>query len=486
MYKKEDGQITIAEFISPFGKLSKNNRWVKIADMIPWESFEERYAEQFCENNGTPAIPFRMAMGTLIIKQIMRHSDDDVLLDIEDSPYMQYLIGLHEFRETPPFSQSSISNFRKYIPSEMVKEINDIIFAVDKSKDDDEENPPSEEDEVSESAPKAPKNKGKMIFDATCAPANIAYPTDVNLLNEARKKLEGMIDALWPRGYNGIKPRTYRKKAHKNYLSFIKQRKPRKKVIRKAVGQQLRYVKRNLNHMEQMLDKFGSEGLSIKQQEWLETIRTLYQQQKEMYETKTHSAENRIVSIGQPHVRPIVRGKARAAVEFGAKVSVHMIDGYTFIDRIGWDAYSEEALLIPTIQKYEQRNGYYPEAVLVDKIYRTRKNRAFCKKHGIRISGPRLGRPPKETDKAIVRQARIDACDRNAVEGKFGEGKTGYGLDCIMAGLKETSETVIAMSIFCMNISKRLRALLCYFGKSTFKQIFYLDFYGFRFARLVG
>jgi hypothetical protein len=85
MYKKDNGQITIAEFKSPFGKLDKENRWVKIADMIPWHRFEEKYAEQFCENNGTPAIAFRMAMGTLIIKQMVRHSDDDVLQDIVEN-----------------------------------------------------------------------------------------------------------------------------------------------------------------------------------------------------------------------------------------------------------------------------------------------------------------------------------------------------------------------------------------------------------------
>jgi hypothetical protein len=67
MYKS-DGQITIMEFSSPFGKLDPNNRWVKIANMIPWGKYEKKYAEQFCADNGAPAILFRMAMGTLIVK----------------------------------------------------------------------------------------------------------------------------------------------------------------------------------------------------------------------------------------------------------------------------------------------------------------------------------------------------------------------------------------------------------------------------------
>ena len=60
MYKQER-QISLAEFISPFGKLSPENRWVRIANMIPWEKYEPEYAAQFCEDNGAPATPFRMA-----------------------------------------------------------------------------------------------------------------------------------------------------------------------------------------------------------------------------------------------------------------------------------------------------------------------------------------------------------------------------------------------------------------------------------------
>ena len=464
MYKKDDGQISFDEFYTPFGKLDKGNRWVKIADMINWRKYEDKYAERFCENNGTPAVRFRMAMGALIIKQKTGHSDDMVLQDIIENPYMQYLIGLHQFTTMPPFSQSSFTNFRKYITADMIKEINDDIFKGGDSNDRETGGDLPGSGEARDAAgadEETVENKGIMLLDATCAPANIAYPTDVRLLNEAREKLEGMIDALQPVGFNGRKPRTYRKKARKDYLNFAMSKKSTKKSVRKAVGQQLRYVRRNLGYVEKMIERFSDKELSNNQRSWLETIRKLYDQQKEMYDNRTHSVANRIVSISQPHVRPIVRGKARAAVEFGAKVSIHMIEGYAFIDKIGWDAYNEEALLIPAIQQYKKRYGYYPEAVLVDKLYRNRQNLAFCKERGIRVSGPRLGRPPKETDKAIIRQQREDASGRNAVEGKFGEGKTMYGLDRIMARLMNCSETVIAMSFFCMNIGRSLRGIFC-------------------------
>lgn len=96
-----------------------------------------------------------------------------------------------------------------------------------------------------------------------------------------------------------------------------------------------------------------------------------------MFDSKTHSVDNRIVSIHQPHVRPIVRGKSNANVEFGAKINVALVDGFSFLDDINWDAYNEGTRLQESVEKYKQRIGYYPENVLVDKIYCTRQNRAY-------------------------------------------------------------------------------------------------------------
>ena len=181
-----------------------------------------------------------------------------------------------------------------------------------------------------------------------------------------------------------------------------------------------------------------------------------------MIDNRTNSIEKRIVSISQPYVRPIVRGKATAKVEFGAKVAISIIGGYSFVDHLSWEAYNESEDLISVIEKYRQTYGCYPEAVMVDKLYRNQKNIVFCNSKGIRISGPKLGRPKKDEvfDKA---QEYKDSGIRNAVEGKFGEGKTAYGLNRIKAKLKETSETVINLAFWVMNLNKRLRLLLAFF-----------------------
>ena len=115
--------------------------------------------------------------------------------------------------------------------------------------------------------------------------------------------------------------------------------------------------------------------------------------------------------------------------------------------------------------RYRERYGCYPERILADKIYRNRQTLAFCKEHGIRLSGPALGKPPKNP--VLSRQAKKqeyqDNCDRNAVEGIFGTAKTTYGLDRILDHLQETAACVIGVALLLLNLSRSLRSDLALF-----------------------
>jgi len=191
-------------------------------------------------------------------------------------------------------------------------------------------------------------------------------------------------------------------------------------------------------------------------------IHELTRQQLWMYTHRCHRIANRIVSISQPHVRPIVRGKAGTSVEFGAKISVSVVEGVSFVDRISWDAYNESVDLEPQIDAYRRRFGHDPASVHVDHIYRTRENRCYCASKGIRLSGPPLGRPRRvreataEQVKHAHQQAHDDATARMAIEGKFGQGKRRFGLGRLMAKLARTSETMIHLSFLVMNLEQLL------------------------------
>lgn len=449
-----DNQLKIEDFVFPYGELDRNNRWVKLAVIIPWDEFEDAYAKKFI-NNGRPAKSLRIALGSLIIKQKLNCSDRETVSAITENPYLQYFIGLKEFQNSAPFGASTMVEFRKKISDDMIIEMNDIIL-----KDTTQKKSTDDKDNNDNNNNSSQTNQGTIIVDATCTPADITYPQDLNLLNSAREKLEGYIDYLHdPSEYK--KPRTYRKIARKEFLNVSKARKKNYKKIRKAIRKQLNYIARDIKYVEIFLA--NSKELNSKQLEEYAVILRLYNQQKYMFDNRKHTVENRIVSISQPHVRPIVRGKTKAPTEFGAKVEISVVSGYVRMEKLSWDAYNECESLIPIVEAYKARNGVYPERVLADKIYRNRKNLNYCKENGISITGPALGRPKKTRNRAEKNQEYVDTCERNEVEGKFGTGKTRYGLARIFAGLKETAECVINMAFFVMNLDKKLRVILRHF-----------------------
>ena len=461
MYFKDDKQISMFEFGQSAGiTLDPENRWVKMAQLVDWDKIEDKYCHIYSMGNGAPAKAVRLAICAQIIKQIEGFADETLVLHIQENPYMQYFCGIKVFSRDLPFAPSLMVEFRKRFDDSVIREINEMLFAPPASEiasaveDNDNTAHDSDNNDDENNRP----NNGTLIMDATCAPANISYPQDIKLCNEAREKTEKMVEAMHVRG-DGEKPRLDKQKARRAYLKVAKSKKRTGNVLRKAIKKQLSYIRRNLCYIDRLTKNY--HNLTEKQRSELETIRKLYEQQKHMIDTRTHTVEDRVVSISQPQVRPMVRGKATAKTEFGAKVAISVIGGYAFVDNISWDAYNESADLIPAIERYFKKYGSYPEAVMIDKIYRNRDNINYCNKKGIRISGPRLGRPKKgETYDKV--QAYIDSGVRNAVEGKFGIGKIKYGLDRVMAKLPQTAETSISLTFLAMNLVKSLRAYLRY------------------------
>jgi hypothetical protein len=460
MYRNKSAQITLLDHPICFGgvELDIENPWVKLAQMIPWDVLDKKYSASF-ENpdKGNPAKPARMALGSHIIKERYGFSDEDTVAEIQMNPYLQYFIGMRVFQHEPPFDASTMTLFRKRLSTEMLSEVNDYIIG--RKKRDDDEGSGTGKSQTKVGKTESSDNEGTLILDATCAPANIRFPTDVSLLNDCREKSEGIIDDHHTPGTP--KPRTYRKKARKQYLQFVRNRKPRKADIRKAIKRQLGYVARDIGIIKRLID--AGCTLTPKQEALFSTIQTVYEQQQQMYRNKSHQTENRIVSLHQPWIRPIVRGKTVNPTEFGAKVAISLHGGYATVERLDWNAYNESKTLQDSVERYKAQTGHYPKRILADKIYRTRENRAYCAEHGIRMNGPKLGRPPQDRElyREQCRQERLESGERNAVEGAFGTGKRRYSLGKIMTRLKDTSETAIYLVFLVMNLQKRLRSLLC-------------------------
>jgi len=468
MYKKTNRiQPSLEDFLLPFGgKLSANNRWVKEAKLIPWDLVEDLYAESFKNEreDGRPPIPARIAYGALYIKEREKLTDERCVEHIAENAYMQYFLGLKEFRQEPLFDASMMTHFRKRFSPEAMQKINEELYR--------RAHPPKADD-ANEPGDGGNSNKGALIIDATVAPADIRYPTDLELLNECREQTEAIIESLWGTSLRyGHKTGYSRKKARKEYLKVAKQRKPRKKLIRQTIGKQLIYVEKNLVRLKTLLNENPNPKLSPKKEQRLETIEQLVKQQRQMFDQRSHVCENRIVSLRQPHVRPIVRGKTSASVEFGQKLELVIVDGFTFLEKQSFNNFNEGVTLIAAIERYRGRFGAYPEAILADKLYRNRENLRYCKEQGIRLSGPRLGRPKAADIQADREQAYQDSCQRNMVEGRIGVSKRRYGLSRIMAYLPETALNEAAMQIFVMNVAHLIRRFLRLFYQCNSEDLF--------------
>jgi transposase, IS5 family len=487
-------QLEFVGFESPFAThLNPANRWVVLSKQIPWDKISNIYNKQLNNDiSGANGINPRVAIGAIIIKHICDLSDRETILQIQENVYMQYFIGYSGFSDEPVFDSSLFVDLRKRFGADQINEINETIMGLgtegSKSKKEEvqqnnsgdsealsntkqpEEPTETQQEQPPPAAVEPPPNKGELLVDATACPQDISYPTDLNLLNDAREVSENLIDILYLlvklSDQQKEKPRTYREIARKEYLKVAQKKQKTKKEIRQALRKQLSYLNRNINYILQLLKYFKAIPLTKKEYKYLLVIQTLYAQQKLMYDSKTHTVEHRIVSIHQPHVRPIVRGKTNANVEFGSKIQLSLMNGIAFLEDLSWEAFNEGTRLMSTIENYKRRFGYYPQKVMADKIYCNRDNRAKLKLLGVTLVAKPLGRPSLAVDN------HIRPGERNPIEGKFGQAKTAYGMNRIKARLQQTSESWVASIVLVLNLIKLIGAApLCLFVKTCWRYL---------------
>ena len=493
-------QLTLEGFETPFFQhLDKENRWVKLARFIPWDKLANIYYRRMNSDFGAPSLSARVVIGAVIIKHMLNIDDREVVAQIQENVYLQYFVGLSSFTTEEAFDPSLMVTIRYRLGQDVMEEFNQLVLqqagvipspSKDKiegssldnennssdtctdadhsssAKDKEEQNIEQSNNIEHRDTPgdnnTAVANSGTLLLDATVAEQQIEYPTDLKLLNESRQQLERMIKQVCKEG-KLHQPRMYKNKARQQYLTIAKKKKKTKKDIRKGLRRQLQYVSRDIKYINKLLEQHATLKLSLNKRDWklLQVIHEVYRQQKEMFIEEKRRIEHRIVSLYQPHVRPIPRGKDRVQTEFGSKQLVMLKDGFTHVQTIGWDNFNEGIRLKECVEAYKEIYGSYPQKVSADAIFGNKANRQYLKEKEIRFVGKQLGRPPK-TSSAEKRKLQKEMSGRNEIEGKFGQGKNAYGLHKIKARMKETSESWIMSIYFILNLIKLSeRAFLC-------------------------
>lgn len=493
-------------FETPFERgLDPTNRWIILSKLTPWDDLVAVYRKSFTEDKGRPSVDLRIIIGTLFVQYIENLADERVIPYIQENIYVQAFLGLPGLQVKPVFDPSLLVTIRKRLGEQGAKQLNAIFIAAvrdllieqkvaaapkkrkrRKSKDssgggglpDNLANTEASAPGLPTSALAAPTaeldnshriestdNAGTLILDATVSPANIAYPTDTALVNECRLSAQSLIDLLYDAAPDlwRIKPRTYRKVAHTAWLAFAKSRKKTPDQIITQLKASLAFVKRDITTVNEMLNLVLIQGRSIcwKPRHWrrLWVLTEVYRQQHHMYTGKTLESALRVVSLHQPHIRAIKRGKSGGrSTEFGPKYNASLSDGLVQVELTSFNNISEADDLPQAVEAYRAERGHFPEFVLGDGAYFTRKNRQFLAAGGILHNGVPLG-PKKKLSKYEKAQGKALHAHRQAIEGKFGELKTRYGLGRICAQNPLGQLAELSLSCLAANAGLLLRAL---------------------------
>jgi hypothetical protein len=322
-------QLSIEEFQTPFElHLDKGNRWVKLASIIPWDELAGIYYQCMSAAQGAPSLDARIVIGAMIIKHKLKLDDREVVETIRENLYLQYFLGLSSYTAEPLFDRSLFTAFRYRLGQDKFDQMNQRIIAkaldISPVQIKEKDTPAGNSDNTDKGRTENPADeplksdeqpKGKLKIDATVADQMIKYPTDLDLLSDSRQESERLIDQLVEHLNLSKKPRTYRRNARRDYLKMAKKKKKNKRELHKAIGKQLNYLKRNLGTIDKLLDNSACAGIPFSKRDYkiYLVIQHIYAQQLQMHLDKSHSHADRIVNIYQPHVRAIVRGKAKAS-----------------------------------------------------------------------------------------------------------------------------------------------------------------------------
>ena len=438
MYTQENNEhqysFTHDWFMVP--EVDKSHEIIKIADSIDWVSLSEKLAPFYCPDNGRPTKPARAKVGLLMLKHLYGLSDESVVDMLKRDLYAQYLCDV-SLKEAIRFIEpSSLTYFRKHIGAEGIKLI---------------------EQEALNSLKRAKKIRGRrLVADTTVMPVNIAYPTDVNLLDKIRCKA---VEYLSQAKNLGAKTyRTYQRTARKIVITYQKIRKHTIKMRRKVQKKLCQFSSRNveqLNDAVKTIKKSAQESTSkIKEQfiqkteVFLKTAQSILAQQKQIYQNK--KVTERIVSVHKTHIRPMVRGKYPVEVEFGPKVLVNLQGNYLFLEDVQFNNVSDTQLLKKSIEGYKERFGRLPTQLATDRGFWSKENRQMAEDYGIKkIAMENKGKSNYLKGQPFRERLRRARCK---IEAKISLAKRKYGLDRCLYSIQHAEEIWARLGLISMNL----------------------------------
>src|SRR3989339_306778 len=425
-------------FVVP--KLDDNHELVKISKAIDWPALSDKLAQFYCPDNGRPAKPSRAKVGLLILKHLYRLSDDDLVDLIKRDLYAQYLCDV-SFGEAVKFIHSTtLVKFRKKIGLSGIKLI---------------------EEEVLNSLKRTKLLKGrKLVCDTTVVPSNISYPTDITLLKKVHAKTVKYLEKAKQFGADTF--RTYKRTARKTFITYQKIRHHTIQSRRRTQKKILQFSKRNTGEIKNALEKISQKtdtslnGIKeeVKEQflkeakRFLATASNIVEQQKNIY--KRLPVKERIVSVHQPHLRPMVRGKYPVEVEFGPKILLNLKNNFLFLEYLSFNNTSDSQLLDISLKGYQERFGNTPTQLAADRGFWSKDNYRLAENLKIKkIAIENKGKSSYLKGKPFRERLRRLRC---SIEARISLSKRKYGLDRIRYTMAQGEEMWVKLELIAMNL----------------------------------
>lgn len=425
-------------FVVP--KLDDNHELVKISKAIDWPALSDKLAQFYCPDNGRPTKPARAKVGLLILKHLYRLSDDDLVDLIKRDLYAQYLCDV-SFSEAIKFIHSTtLVKFRKKIGLLGIKLI---------------------EEEVLNSLKRTKLLKGrKLVCDTTVVPSNIAYPTDISLLEKVRSKTVNYLEKA--KEFTADTYRTYKRTARKVFITYQKIRHHTIQSRRRTQKKILQFSKRNTaqlkNALEKISQKTNSSLTKVKEkikeqflkeaQAFLTTASNIVEQQKDIY--KKLPVKERVVSVHQPHLRPMVRGKYPVEVEFGPKILLNLKNNFLFLEHLSFNNTSDSQLLDLSLKGYQERFGNTPTQLAADRGFWSKDNYRLAEDLKIKkIAIENKGKSSYLKGKPFRERLRRLRC---SIEARISLSKRKYGLDRIRYTMPQGEEIWVRLGLIAMNL----------------------------------
>ena len=437
MYTKDDEhQYSFKHDWFMVPDVDKNHEVIRIADAIDWASLSERLAKFYCSDNGRPTKPARAKVGLLMLKHLNGFSDQAVVDMLKRDLYAQYLCDV-SLKEAQKFiNASTLTYFRKQIGPDGVKLI---------------------EAEVLNTLKKTKMLRGRrLVTDTTVMPVNIAYPTDINLLDKIRRKAVEYLKQA--KNFGAKTYRTYQRTARKVTITYQKIRKHTIKSRRRVQKKLLQFSDRNIEQLNDAVktakESSRSANKNVKEQfikkteTFLQAAQQILTQQKQVFQNK--KVTERIVSVHKTHIRPMVRGKYPVEVEFGPKILLNLQGNCLFLEDVAFNNVADSQLLEKSITGYKERFGKIPTQLAADRGFWSKDNRQLAEDLGIKkIAIENKGKSNYLKGKPFRERLRRLRCK---IEAKISLAKRKHGLDRCLYSIPHGEEMWARLGLMTMNL----------------------------------